>query len=99
MNRRLDGPQGRLGPSGEEKPLLPLPGFDPWLVQPVAKVLLMATLSRFSCVSSRFDKPYGLYLMTETDRISEMCVNESKAMAVVRNNKVCLIVIPLQKQT
>jgi hypothetical protein len=92
MNR-LDGPQSPLGRFGEENPLLPLPGFDPWLVQPVAKVFLTATLSRFSCVSNGFNKPYGFYLMTETDLISETCVNESKTMDVVRNNKVWFIVI------
>jgi hypothetical protein len=34
--RRLGGPHSRAGPSVEEKNLLPLLGFEPWTVQPVA---------------------------------------------------------------
>jgi hypothetical protein len=36
INRRMSGPQSRFGLSGEEKDLLPLPGFEPWIIQPVA---------------------------------------------------------------
>jgi hypothetical protein len=34
LNRRLGGPQGRSGRFGEEKHLLPLPKFEPWIAQP-----------------------------------------------------------------
>ena len=33
LYRRLGGPQGR---SGRLRNIFPLPGFDPWTVQPVA---------------------------------------------------------------
>ena len=33
---RLGGPQGRLGCFGEEINLMPLPGFEPWIVQSAA---------------------------------------------------------------
>jgi hypothetical protein len=33
LYRRLDGPQGR---SGRVRNIFPLPGLDPWTVQPIA---------------------------------------------------------------
>jgi hypothetical protein len=36
LSRRLGGPQSHSGRFGEEKYLLPLPGFDPRIVQTVA---------------------------------------------------------------
>jgi hypothetical protein len=36
MNRRLAGPQSRCGRFGNELNLMPLPGFEPRIVQPVA---------------------------------------------------------------
>jgi len=36
LNRRLGGPQSHSGRFGEEKYLLPLPGFDSRIVQTVA---------------------------------------------------------------
>jgi hypothetical protein len=36
VEQRLGGPQSQYGCFGEEKNLLPLPGFEPWIFQPVA---------------------------------------------------------------
>jgi hypothetical protein len=36
LNRKLDGPQSRSGRFGEDTNLLPLPGFEPRTVRPVA---------------------------------------------------------------
>jgi hypothetical protein len=36
LNRRLSGLQSWCGHFGEEKNLLPLPGYEPWTIQPVA---------------------------------------------------------------
>jgi len=36
LNKRLARPQNWSGCSGEEKNLLALPGFETWIVQPMA---------------------------------------------------------------
>lgn len=40
LNRRLGGCENQSGCSGVEKNLLPLPGFEPQIIQPVAQSLL-----------------------------------------------------------
>jgi hypothetical protein len=37
LDRRLGGPQNRSGCGGEEKNSQPLPGPEPWIIQPVAQ--------------------------------------------------------------
>jgi hypothetical protein len=40
LSGRLGGPKGRSGRFAEEKKVMPLPGFEPWTVQPIAQLVL-----------------------------------------------------------
>ena len=39
LNRWLGGPHTQSGKFGEDKYLLPSPGFEPWIIQPIATQL------------------------------------------------------------
>jgi len=36
LNRRPEGPHSQPGCFEEEKNLLPMPGLEPWIIQPIA---------------------------------------------------------------
>jgi hypothetical protein len=61
LNVRLGGPQSRSGHYGEEKNLLALSGFEPWIVQPVAQ-----SLHRLPLLRGQRELKYMLIVVTQS---------------------------------